>query len=192
MMSGFRNILWLLPLIFWLFWPLWGGPVSRFLSPGGGSVLPGGGQVAGQTAAAGGGFVMEGVLFSQMKDGALDWQIRAGQLYAGKNPNLLHLKGVEAQVFKNAARRLLITGREGEYDSKNKLLLMRDRVSVQTANGLVVQTDRLSYDDRLRKITTRSPVEISGRNLEIRGQGLDYDLAHDSYQVSGRVKVDIR
>jgi len=192
MMSGLRNILWLLPLALWFSWPLWGGPVSRFLAPKGGDGGLSGGQVVERPAAAGGGFVMDGVLFTQLKNGVLDWQIQAGRLYSGDNPDLLRLETVEARVFKETEPRFVITGREGEYDSKRKLLLMRDQVSVQTAKGLLVQAASLSYDDQARMISTGEPVRITGRNLEVSGQGLDYDMTDDSYEVGGRVKVDIR
>jgi LPS export ABC transporter protein LptC len=69
---------------------------------------------------------------------------------------------------------------------------MRNEVKVQAEKGLLIQSDSLSYDDQTRRITTKAPVRITGKGMDIRGKGMDYDMQKDSYDVSGRVKVDIQ
>lgn len=190
MMTGFRNILWALPVALLLSWPIWGGTVSRFLVPVGD---PASSLVApSQETTKGAGFTMEGVLFSQLKNGARDWQIQARRLYTGEDPDRMQLETVEAQVYKNAQRRFVITGQEGEYNSKKKVLLMRNGVKVQAENGMLVQSDSLSYDDQSRKITSKAPVQITDKGIVVHGKGMDYDMQQGSYDVGGRVKVDIR
>ncbi len=188
MMTGFRNILWLLPVTLLLSWPIWGRAITRVLAPRGGLAVS---LAAPQATTTGAGFSMEGVLFSQLKNGARDWQIQARRLYAGEDQDRMQLETVEAQVFKNAERRFVITGQEGEYNSKAKILIMRNGVKVQAENGMLVQSDSISYDDQARKITTTAPVQITGKGMDIHGKGMDYDMQKDSYDVSGRVKVDI-
>ncbi len=190
MMTGFRNILWLLPVTLLLSWPVWGGAVTRFLTPRGGLVS----SLAAPspaTAKDGAGFSMEGVLFSQLKNGALDWQIQAKHLSSGEDPDRMQLETVEAQVFKNGQRKFVITGQDGEYNSKKKILILRNGVKVQAEKGFLVQADSLSYDDQARKITTRAPVQVTDKGIDIHGKGMDYDMQKDSYDLGGRVKVDI-
>ncbi len=191
MMTGYRNILWLLPVALFLSWPVWGGPFTRILSPRGG-MNSGAILAAPKAATAGAGFSMEGVLFSQLKNGGRDWDILAKRLYSGEDQDKMQLVAVEAQVFKNAERRFVITGQEGEYNSKKKILTMRKEVKVQAEKGMLIQSDSLSYDDQARKITTLAPVQITDKNLDIRGKGMAYDMEKDAYDVSGRVKVDIQ
>ncbi|OGR05057.1 MAG: LPS export ABC transporter periplasmic protein LptC [Deltaproteobacteria bacterium RIFOXYD12_FULL_53_23] len=188
-MSGYRNILWLLPVTLLLSWPIWGGAFVRILVPRGGLLTN---LAMPKTTTTGAGFSMEGVLFSQLKNGELDWQIKAQRLYTKEDQNRMQLEKVEAQVFKNAERRFVIIGQQGEYNSKKKNLTIRNGVKVQAENGLLIQADSLNYDEQARKITTRAPVQITGKGLDIHGQGMDYDLQHNSYDVSGRVKVDLR
>jgi LPS export ABC transporter protein LptC len=190
MMTGYRNILWLLPVALLLSWPIWGGSASRFLVPRGG--LGVGAPLAAQAAGTGAGFSMEGVLFSQLKNGVRDWQIQAKQLYSGEDQDKMQLVTVEAQVFKNAERRFVITGQEGEYNSKKKVLVMRNGVKVQAEKGFLIQSDSISYDDQARMITTMAPVQITGKGMDIHGKGMAYDMQKDAYDVSGRVKVDIQ
>lgn len=189
MMTGYRNILWLLPVALLLSWPIWGGVFGRALAPRGGLAVN---LAVPQTTTAVAGFSMEGVLFSQLKNGVRDWQIQAKQLYSGEDQDRMQLVTVEAEVFKNAERRFVITGQEGEYNSKERIITMRTGVNVQAENGMLVHSDSISYDDQARKITSRSPVQITGKGMDIHGKGMDYDMQKDSYDVGGRVKVDIR
>ncbi|MFA6497760.1 MAG: LPS export ABC transporter periplasmic protein LptC [Desulfurivibrionaceae bacterium] len=189
MMTGYRNILWLLPVALLMSWPVWGGAFTCVLAPRGGLVEN---LVVPKATVIGAGFSMEGVLFSQLKNGVRDWQIQAKRLYSGEDQDRMRLVTVEAQVFKNAQRRFVITGQEGEYNSKKKTLIMRNGVNVQAEKGFLIQSDSISYDDQARKITTKAPVQISGKGMDIRGKGMEYDMQKDSYDVSGRVKVDIR
>jgi LPS export ABC transporter protein LptC len=104
----------------------------------------------------------------------------------------MQLEAVEAQVFKGAERTFVITGQEGEYNSKEKVITMRNGVKVQAEDGFQVQSDSLSFNDQTRKIITTEPVQITGRGIDVRGQGMIYDMEKDSYDIRGRVKVDIR
>lgn len=189
MMTGYRNILWLLPVGLLLSWPIWGGAFTRVLMPRGGLAAH---LAVPQATTARAGFSMEGVSFSQLKNGVLDWQIQAKRLYSGDDQDTMQLVAVEAQVFKNAERRFVITGKEGEYNSKKKNLVMRNSVQVQAENGMLIQSDSLSYDDQARKITTMAPVQVTGKGMDIHGKGMAYDMQQDSYDITGRVKVDIK
>lgn len=191
MMTGYRNLLWLLPVTLLLSWPVWGGAIVRVLVPRGGINISS--PFAGShTDTTGAGFSMEGVLFSQLKNGVRDWQIKAKRLYSGEDQDRMRLVTVEAQVFKNAERRFMITGKEGEYNSKKKNLIIRNGAKVQAENGLLIQSDTLNYDEQAREITTMVPVQITGKGLDIHGKGMVYDMRQDSYDIRGRVKVDIK
>jgi LPS export ABC transporter protein LptC len=190
MMTGFRNILWLLPVGLVLSWPLWGGSITRLLVPRSG--LPVTLAAPPQATTTGAGFSMEGVSFSQLKNGVRDWEIEAKRLHAGEDQDRMQLEAVAAQVFKGAERTFVITGQEGEYNSKEKVIAMRNGVKVQAEDGFQVQSDSLSFNEQTRKIITTEPVQITGKGMDVRGQGMIYDMEKDSYDIRGRVKVDIR
>jgi lipopolysaccharide export system protein LptA len=65
-------------------------------------------------------------------------------------------------------------------------------VNVQAEKGFLIQSDSISYDDQARRITTLAPVQITGKDMDIHGKGMEYDMQKDAYDVSGRVKVDIK
>jgi len=189
-MAGSRNILWLLPLGVILFWPLWRGPVLRFLAPGN---VADSASVAGNRATdEGQSFSMEGVFFLQLKNGVKNWQIEAARLYTGEDPDRMRLEQVQAQVFQGERRKFRITSQEGEYDNKKKVLALEKDVEVHAEDGYRISAEALNYDDDARNIWTKSPVRITGRSMDVSGQGLLYDLKTGSYDVRGRVKMDVR
>ena len=186
-MTGLRNLLWLLPLIFILSWPGWGKSVIRFLAPPGIDS-----QVAGQVKnkrAPAESFNMDHVFFTQLTDGRRDWQIKADRLYSAPDPAKMQMESIAAEVFEGSLRKFHITSRDGVYDNKKKILELEKNVRVEAADGYVVQSARLRYDDRARKITTRSAVHITADDMDLRGQGFVYDIKSGSYEVGGRVKV---
>ena len=187
-MSGLRNLLWLLPLLAVLSWSVWSKPVVRFLTPPGSLDFLASDQVKKKVGSAET-FSLEQVLFTQLTNGARDWQIKTNRLYTAENPDKMQLETVEAGVFEGSAQKFHITGNQGEYDNKKKVLVLEKNVRVESAEGYIVQSDHLRYNDLNRKITTKSPVHIIADGMDVRGKGLVYDVKQGTYDVGGRVKV---
>lgn len=184
MMTGVRNLLWLLPLALLVGWPLWGGPLTSFLAPRGGfdvAAQPRNGQVKS--------FSMDGVFFTQLKRGVKDWQITTDHLYTADDPDLMQMEQVEAAVFEKTQEKFHITSQNGVYDTKKEVLTLEKDVRVRSDEGFVVTSSRLRYYDKQRAIKTDTPVHIVGKDMDIRGKGLVYDLNRATYEVGGRVKV---
>jgi LPS export ABC transporter protein LptC len=188
MMTGFRNLLWILPLVSLLGWPLWGQPVIRFLTPPGSfdsqAAVKGKKRVAQAES-----FSMDQVLFTQLTNGSRDWQIKTNRLYTAQNSDKMQMETVEAGVFEGNSRKFHITGEEGVYDNKKKVLVLEKNVRVEAEDGYIVHSDRLRYDDGARKITTKSAVHITADDMDIQGKGLVYDIKKGAYEVGGRVTV---
>ena len=91
MMTGFRNLLWLLPLVSLLSWPFWGKLVIGFLTPPG--------SFDSHTAAKGKkklaqaeSFTMNQVFFNQLTNGNRDWQIKTNRLFTAQNPDKMQME----------------------------------------------------------------------------------------------------
>ncbi len=186
MMRGARNILWALPLCLLILWPLWGGPVTRFLTPKG-KVDP---SIKNpQSAAQGKTFTMDGVLFTQLKKGVKDWEIVAKRMFTGKDEDHLEMESVNAKVFEANKEKFHITSKTGQYNTKSKILTLRQQVKVDAEEGYVIRSPHLVYDDNRQKIRTQSKVHIIGEDMDVRGKGMIYNMKDGSYDIGGRVKV---
>ncbi|MFZ5775516.1 MAG: LPS export ABC transporter periplasmic protein LptC [Thermodesulfobacteriota bacterium] len=190
MMRGIRNILWLLPLVLAASFPLWRGPLLRVLTPPGKLQASLAGTAPRPIAPSS--FSMEGVLFTQFENGVQNWQIKADRLATGESEEVLMMDKVEGQVLSGERRKFLITGQEGKYDAKSRLLTLSRDVTIRSDAGHLVHAEQVSYNDQTRKIATSGPVTVSGKNMEISGKGLAYDLEKAIYEISGRVRMQIR
>ena len=184
MMTGSRNLLWIIPLALLLGWPVYGPPLSRFLSPRGDF-----GQ-AGQAGEATKRFVMEDVLYLQEKNGMMDWRIRANRLATDRaNSDLMEMTAVRGTFFRNGAENMQVTAASGLYDTKNEVLNLRTNVDLLTADGYTIRSEQLAYHEKDKMIVSRSPVRMTGKTLDIRGNGLDYNMETRGYKVAGRVQA---
>ncbi|MEW6594734.1 MAG: LPS export ABC transporter periplasmic protein LptC [Thermodesulfobacteriota bacterium] len=184
MMTGSRNLLWIIPLALVLGWPLYGPPLSRFLAPRGDF-----GQ-AGQVGEATKRFVMEDVFYIQEKGGKADWHIRTSRLATDRaNSDLMEMAAVKGTFFRDNVENMQVTSSSGLYDSKNEVLNLRGSVDLLTADGYTIRSEQLAYHEQDKMITSRSPIRMTGKTLDIRGNGLDYNMATKGYKVAGRVQV---
>ena len=184
MMTGSRNLLWIIPLALLLGWPVYGPPLSRFLAPRGDF------GAAGQVGEATKRFVMDDVLYLQEIDGKADWRIRTSRLATtAANSDVMDLTAVKGTLFRNGVENMQVGAAAGTYDTKAEVLTLRHNVEVLTTDGQVIRTGELEYHEKERRISSRSPILMTGKNLEVRGNGLDYNMQTRAYKVGGRVQV---
>jgi LPS export ABC transporter protein LptC len=184
MMTGNRNLLWMVPLALLVGWPVYGPAFSRFLSPRGDF------GKAGQVGEATKRFVMEDVLYIQEKGGKPDWRIRTNRLATDRaNSDLLEMTGVKGTFYRDSAENMQVVAANGLYDTKGEVLNLRSNVDLLTADGYTIRSEALAYHENEKRITTQSPIRMTGKTLDIRGNGLDYNMQTRAYKVAGRVQV---
>lgn len=183
----FRILLLLIPFLLALAAPVWWPAAADFLRPHGGlgsSPI----RVAQQRQ-----FSMQGVRFSQSRDGRPEWWINAARLVtAGRGESELHLEKVEATLQRKGASQVHITSDKGIYDSQAAILTLLDHVLVRMPNGFDLRTGLLRYLDKKAEVETGAPVRLVGKDLILRGQGMKYNLNTGSYAVGGRLDVLLR
>lgn len=184
MMTGSRNILWLLPLLLFVTWPLWGPGAKDFLSPRGGF------QTAIKSDAQAKTFTMSDVFFTQDENGIRNWRIIAERMGTTNGESKLQMDTVDAVVYgtDQDEKKFLITSKAGLYDTDKQILTLMDNARVTTAQGYEIHSPVLSYQDKTRKIKTDERVRITGKDIDIIGKGFMYDMNSGAYWVGGRVK----
>jgi LPS export ABC transporter protein LptC len=179
-----RILLLLIPFFLALATPLWWSAAAGFLRPRGESAAD---PVRSGEARQ---FAMEGVRFSQSRDGRPEWRIDAARLMtADRRGNELHLEKVEADLQRQGTSRIHITSDQGIYDSDASILTLIDDVLVRMRNGYELHTDLLRYLDKKGEVETGAPVRLVGKNMILRGRGMKYNLNTGSYAVGGRLDV---
>lgn len=186
-MTGARNILWLLPLLLLVSWPIWGERVTLFLSPHESFNSSDKASVPPPRN-----FSMDDVVFLQDKQGQRDWRIVTKRLHTVGDQSKLQMESIDAVVFREQESRFHIISDSGLYDTEAEVLTLTDNVEVKTAEGYKIKTPVLQYHERGQKIKTESAVDISGKDIKIKGRGLTYDMQSGAYRIGGRLYFEAR
>jgi LPS export ABC transporter protein LptC len=176
-MKFHRNIIWIIPLFTIITFPLWSVPVGNFLAPRT-SIDPAPQKQQADTHD----FNMEKVNILQHQDGRKTAVIRARKAHTGKDPNLIIMELVIADIFDEEGNITNIIANTGKYDSTGKLLTLTGDVVVhKTLDNQFLYTDLLYYDSEQRTINCPGKTRLEGENVAIDGGSLDYDIKSQSY-----------
>ena len=172
-----RRLFWQLPMAILLTFPFWHGAASRFLT------------IEQQSSKQGpvhqnSNFILEDVVFLQVKQGVEDLLLRAKRLHGTGENTGYDLE--EADAKRLGPRPAHITSGNAHYDPDREILTMLDDVIVQTAD-LVVKTPAMRYLAKFETIKSAADVEMVGQGFNITGTTFMYNLASGNLRVGKRV-----
>ena len=178
-----RNSIWLIPLFFIVTYPLWSIPVGKFLTPRGG-FDPELKKNRVHTRK----FNMETVQILQNQKGKKTALIRAKEAHTGKNPDILIMNSVNADLFDEDGYITNILAKTGKYNTVTKILTLIDDVVVnKTRDKQFLYTDLLYYHSEKRTVKCPGKTRLEGKEIAIDGGSLDYDINSASYVIGNRV-----
>ncbi|PIE60127.1 MAG: LPS export ABC transporter periplasmic protein LptC [Desulfobulbus propionicus] len=191
MIKKTRDLLWAIPLAFFLTSPLWKPALSAFLDPGGN--FEENAQLQKMQKSQGSKhFKMDSVEITLTSDGQKEWQINAEKAYTGKSDQEILMENVFARYIGQEKPPTNITSRQGKYYvDKRHLVLIEDVVIEKPQANEVLYTDLLHYYDATKMVVSPGQVFFKSPNFQLRGGRMDYDLATDGYDFSDRVIVDL-
>ena len=183
-----RNLLWIIPIILLLCFPLWKVPIASFLEPRGGYDPNFGKQDRNVHN-----FIMDKVLIIQDQSGHKTAIVKADKAYTTDTPNEFQLDRVDAELFNEDNDKVNVTAEEGVYNTDTKKLTLKRRVHVvRESENQNLYTELLYYHDDTRTIESPSATRLVGENIEIAGGNLTYDIATNQYALGNRVKCTIQ
>lgn len=183
-----RNLLWIVPLIGLITFPLWQPVAAKLLRPPtsagkkADTVL----SASSMTRTA----EMLEVDFIQSKEGSKEWQIKAGRMFSLDGEKDVRLEDIEALFFGdpgNDAAQTKISSRLARYDADKQHLKLQDQVVINDDRGYEIQTELLHYLGKEKKIKSGSKVQITGSNIAVSGETLMYDIVSGNYRLEGNV-----
>lgn len=129
-------------------------------------------------------FMMEDVVFFQIKQGADDLLLRAKRLLGvGENKGFT-LEGADA--VRLGPKPAHITAGSAYYQPNQEILTMLDEVVVETAK-IVVKTPAMRYLAKFETIKSAADVELVGQGFNITGTSFMYNLNSGDLRVGKRV-----
>lgn len=178
-----RNLVWQLPLLLLITFPLWKIPIAKFLAPRGGYD-----PEFSKKQSDSHNFVLDRVYITQTQDGKKTTDINADTAFTGREPNDFILKNVDANIIGADGQTTNIKAKHGLYNTETKRLKLTTKVVVhRPSDNYKLFTELLYFYDSTQMISCPGKTRILGETAEIKGSSLEYDIEKGSYVVGGRV-----
>lgn len=87
---------------------------------------------------------------------------------------------------------VVITSDGGRIDFAKRSAVLNGHVRAERADGTVLETERLAFDEGRRVLHAPLPVVISAPSFTFRGSSLTANVAQRSVRLNGRVEGEIR
>ena len=183
-----RNLVWLIPVLMIVTFPVWQLPIASFLAPRGleeSDVTPGTEKEHD--------FVMQKVLITQNQAGEKTAEIRARQAFTSDEPDEFVLVEIDSDLFDDQGDMVNIKADSGIYNTQTKHLILNKNVIVsRDSQKQQLFTDLLHYFDDKRIIDSPVPTRMIAEGAEITGSSLRYDIVTGQFLVGGRVHTTLQ
>ncbi len=127
---------------------------------------------------------ISGLKLNHSENGALKWELTSRRAEIGQGGEDAHLYALTLNIYQG--RSLVLNGKEGIYDFKNKNLKIKDVRA--TVDDMSLDTDSLLWKAADEEITTEDTINIKGKNFSIDGKGLIIKAREQKVRVLQDVK----
>lgn len=181
-----RNIVWLIPLVILVTFPLWSIPVGTFLTPRNGFDLTMEQQSEkGKDLQT---FSMKKPILYQYKNDTTTAVIRAESMKSGNNSKMFFLQKVDSDLYGSDGTRTHIIAQSGTYNTNSEILNLLGSVVVnKVGEDQQLNTNRLIYNGKKDTINCPKDVLITSEDAKIEGGSLIYQIDKRRYDIGGRV-----
>lgn len=182
-----RNLIWLIPVTLFVFYPLWSIPVGTFLSPRGGYDP----SLANRKLDTHN-FDLQRVHITQSEEGQVALEIAAQKAYTGEKPDEFLLDEVDAVIIGKDGEQTFITARHGILDKPQSILTLIDEVVVmKPRDKFELYTDKLIYNEVTQIAFSPGRTQVLGEKIDITGNGLTFNAVTKAYDLGGRVRCKL-
>lgn len=180
-----RNLLWIIPGLLIVTFPLWRIPIGAFLTPPTTSPSE---EKEERTQD----FAMKKATIIQNEMGRKTAIIRARKVFTAPRPNEYFLEDIDSEIFDDDGSPTTVVADAGHYNLlKKQLRLESNVVVVNTAADYTMLSEVLVYDGLERTIVCPEATHLQGDGITIAGSSFHHDMKTGVYTVGGRVRCTI-
>ena len=131
------------------------------------------------------------VLYTDVGDSGLKWEIRADTATYMKNEKLAVFDKVAAKVIMKDGMTFVMTGNKGRMNTETKDLDISGDVTIISNQGERFTTDVLKYSNAEQRIYTDSQVVMENAKMRIRGTGMSLSLNDRKVTLTSKVQARV-
>jgi len=120
------------------------------------------------------------------RDGVKEWTLDAETAQLQKADNKTLFKDISATFFLNDGNTLHLNSRDGVLMTDSKDMEVWGDVVVRNG-GYEFNAEKLLYDHKSHTISTKTPIVIKGKGMEVTGDSMTFNLQTEQVMVLGRV-----
>ena len=150
------------------------------------SLMPSQKPVTGQTP---GNVGLKEIVFSQVKDGAKLWELKAEEVEYQKDRNLVSFKKVTILYFPKEDKPISLVGNRGQLNTQSKDIYIEGEVIIASEAGYELKAPALHYQDEKREVWTDGQVTFKGPQILMEGQGATMQLDSQRLFIKSKAKT---
>jgi LPS export ABC transporter protein LptC len=131
------------------------------------------------------------ILYTDVGDSGLKWEIRANTAKYMKNENLAVFDKVTVKLIMQGGKTFIMTGNTGRLNTETKNMEISGNVTIDSDQGDHLTTDVLTYSDSDQKFHTDSPIEMKNSRMQVQGTGMSFSLKDKDISLLSKVKARI-
>ncbi|HTN44120.1 MAG TPA: LPS export ABC transporter periplasmic protein LptC [Nitrospiria bacterium] len=135
---------------------------------------------------------MEGFTLKQIRNGAVEWDIKAKRAELFEDRNEVSLNETQAILQTPEGLQVSFSGDQGLLNTETHDFEIKNNdgdLDVSMNNGFTIRAPSLNWNDKEREIVSANPVQITAQRLRIRGNQLIVKLENQQIMVDGDVHV---
>jgi len=119
--------------------------------------------------------VVSDYIIQQMKDNALEWELHSAKASIYNKENTAYIEVVKIYFFKEGKVSSTLTSDRGEVNTQTNDMIAKGHVVIHTDDGAILHTDRLTWDNKEKKIHSDDEVWMMRGKTLIHGYGFESD-----------------
>lgn len=130
---------------------------------------------------------IKGLSYTQVRDGRKQWTLSAQGARLDEDKGQVTLEKVTMRFFPEKGGWFEISGNEGSYDQKKKIVVLEGEVRGSSDDGMSLRTERLTYSESDRMVKSDRLVTIAGPRFKVSGRGMVVDLNRSTIKFQNEV-----
>jgi len=129
--------------------------------------------------------------YTEMEGGRRLWSLNASEARYYQTEQKSLLSDVRLTFFFRSGEEVHLKSREGILFAGTKNIELWGAVHADLPRGYEVETERAFYEHQTRKVSSETPVRLSGPDVQLEGAKWEYNVAESTGLLDGGVQATV-